>query len=140
MWTKRTATTARTLLGTCPDIPQAKLLLASILGDIGKLGEAIALAKKAAKKIPNKPAVHYILGVQLARFNRMAAGGETAFLGLATMGEALEQLHNVRFAKGLRVTEKNLGHQFFLGVIAMIASGTPIIYCRRDPVPTAWSC
>ena len=311
------AVAARKFVTTCPDIPQAKLLLAGILGDNGKLGEAIALAKKAAKKIPNDPAVHYSLGVQLSRFNRMKeakasfakvlkldpdhvlaveylayigkgeapeeslgivdnlleraayagkqdaaalhyaratllerqqdwssafkayedgaklmrsvtrvdlggmeryverlkesfsdeffdknsalmhankrpvfivgmprsgttlvesvlaahsgveAGGESALLGLATMnfgsfepqdlarvgesiaqgqnpwatmGQALEQLHNVRFAKGLRVTEKNLGHHFFLGVIAMIASGAPIIYCRRDPVPTAWSC
>ena len=63
---------ARKFVSTCPDIPQAQSLLAGILGDIGKLAEAISLAKKVVKKIPNTPAAHYSLGVQLARFNRVA--------------------------------------------------------------------
>lgn len=103
----------------------------------------------------------------LGAHSQLVAGGETGLLGLATMnfgsfeppdlqridaqiaadanaweimGKKLEELHNGRFGDNHRVSDKNLGHHFFLGVIAMIASGAPIIYCRRDPVATAWSC
>ena len=103
----------------------------------------------------------------LAAHSSVVAGGETALVGLATMefgsfeppdlaradaeiakgrnpwatmGKELERLQKVRFGKRPRETEKNLGHHFFLGVIAMIAGGAPIIYCKRDPVATAWSC
>ena len=62
---------ARKFVSTCPDIPQAQSLLAGILGDNGKLAEAISLAKKVVKRIPNTPAAHYSLGVQSARFNRV---------------------------------------------------------------------
>lgn len=103
----------------------------------------------------------------LASHSKVTAGGETAQLGVATMpfgsfeppdlakietriaagekpwstmGQALRQLHNDRHGARGRVTEKNLGHHFLLGVIAMIAAGARIIYCERDPVATAWSC
>ena len=103
----------------------------------------------------------------LAAHSKVTAGGETAQLRIATMpfgsfeppdlaniesriaagekpwstmGQALRQLHNDRHGARGRVTEKNLGHHFLLGVIAMIAAGARIIYCERDPVATAWSC
>lgn len=103
----------------------------------------------------------------LAAHSKVTAGGETAQLRIATiafgsfeppdltkiesriaagekpwstMGQALRQLQNDRHGARGRVTEKNLGHHFLLGVIAMIAAGARIIYCERDPVATAWSC
>lgn len=102
-----------------------------------------------------------------ASHSRVASGGETKLLGLATidhggfeqkdlaqirqaiddgdnpwatMGRKLEMLHDRRFGMSPRLTEKNLGHHFLLGVIAMIAAGASIVYCTRDPVATAWSC
>lgn len=56
------------------------------------------------------------------------------------MGCRLEAAYADRFGSGNRIVEKNLGHHFFLGALAMIAAGAPIIYCRRDPAATAWSC
>lgn len=103
----------------------------------------------------------------LASHSKVSAGGETALLGIATMpfgsfepqdiarindeiaagqkpwstmGQALQQLHNDRHGTRGRVTEKNLGHHLLLGVISMIAAGAQVIYCKRDPVATAWSC
>ncbi len=73
----------------------------------------------------------------LARINAAVAAGENPW---SSMGRALRQIHNDRYGARGRVTDKNLGHHFFLGVIAMIAAGAKIIYCERDPVATAWSC
>ena len=102
-----------------------------------------------------------------ASHSKITAGGETKLLGLATMhydpfgpteqaritkkieagdnpwrrmGEELCRLQEHRYGTAGLVTEKNLGHHFVLGVIAMIASGARIIYCTRDPIATAWSC
>lgn len=103
----------------------------------------------------------------LASHSKVKAGGETKLLGLATMkygrfestdltrireeicigrkpwaemGREFRRLQNQRYGKKGRITEKNLGHHFLLGVVAMIASGARIIYCTRDPIATAWSC
>lgn len=73
----------------------------------------------------------------LSRIDSAIAAGENPW---STMGQTLRQIHNDRYGARGRVTEKNLGHHFLLGVIAMIASGARIIYCERDPVATAWSC
>ncbi len=102
-----------------------------------------------------------------ASHSKVQAGGETKLLGLATMqygrfeprdlariddainagknpwadmGREYRRLQKQRYGNRGTVTEKNLGHHFLLGVIAMIASGARIIYCTRDPVATAWSC
>lgn len=102
-----------------------------------------------------------------ASHSDVTAGGETTLLGLATMrhdpfapqnlariaseigngkkpwadmGREFRRLQKQRYGKNGKITEKNLGHHFLLGVIAMIASGARIIYCTRDPVATAWSC
>lgn len=102
-----------------------------------------------------------------ASHSNVSAGGETGLLSLATMqhgsfgpraitgidsiisagkkpwndmGRELRRLHNVRYGTKKRLTEKNLGHHFHLGVIAMIAAGARIIYCTRDTTATAWSC
>ena len=102
-----------------------------------------------------------------ASHSKVTPGGETKLTGLATMrydpfdpraltqieseigagkkpwadmGRELRRLQNQRYGKQGMVTEKNLGHHFLLGAIAMIASGARIIYCTRDPVATAWSC
>jgi hypothetical protein len=102
-----------------------------------------------------------------ASHSKVKAGGETKLLGLATMqygsfeprdlarfrdaisegkkpwaemGRELRRLQNQRYGKTGTITEKNLGHHFLLGVIAMVASGARIIYCTRDPIATAWSC
>jgi Tfp pilus assembly protein PilF len=56
------------------------------------------------------------------------------------MGVALKKGYADRVGRGRRVTEKNLGHHFLLGAVSLIASGAPIIYCRRDAAATAWSC
>jgi len=309
---------ARNFCTTCPDIPQAKSLLAGILGDMGKVTEAIDLAEEAAAKLPENPTAYYSLGVNLSRANRMGeaaanfekvlalepahpyaleylaqidgarkleqrlaaiddalagmsgpdtadqeaalhyarasllerqgrrddayrdweagarrmdasvktdldameryidrlkrsfdakffedraglrhqnerciyivgmprsgtslvesilgahsnvlTGGEASQTGQATMsyrsfepqdlqqidrkvasgvnpwaemGRELAELQVARFGSGRRITDKNLGQHFFLGVIAMISAGAPIIHCTRDPVATAWSC
>ncbi len=73
----------------------------------------------------------------LARIESSIAKGENPW---ASMGQALRQIHNDRYGARGRVTDKNLGHHFFLGAISMIAAGAKIIYCTRDPVATAWSC
>lgn len=75
--------------------------------------------------------------VDLARIAANTADGQTPW---RNMGQELKRLLKERFGSNLRVTEKNLGHHFLLGAVAMIAAGAPIIYCRRDPVATAWSC
>jgi len=56
------------------------------------------------------------------------------------MGRALKNAYADRVGRGRRITEKNLGHHYLLGVMAMIAKGAPVIYCVRDPAATAWSC
>ena len=58
----------------------------------------------------------------------------------ADMGVALKKSYADRVGRGRRVTEKNLGHHFLLGVAALIARGAPVIYCTRDSAATAWSC
>jgi tetratricopeptide (TPR) repeat protein len=102
-----------------------------------------------------------------ASHSKVKAGGETRLLGLATMqygrfeprdlerirdainagrnpwaetGREYRRLQKQRYGNKGTITEKNLGHHFLLGVIAMIASGARIIYCTREPVATAWSC
>ncbi len=103
----------------------------------------------------------------LAAHSKVSSAGESTLLSLATMdygsfepvdlerleseinhgqkpwsnmGLTLKKAYADRVGRGRRVTEKNLGHHFLLGAIAMIASGAPIIYCVRDPAATAWSC
>lgn len=73
----------------------------------------------------------------LARIETAIAAGENPW---SSLGQALRQIHNDRYGARGRVTEKNLGQHFFLGVVAMIAAGARIIYCERDPVASAWSC
>ncbi|MDX1508260.1 MAG: sulfotransferase [Woeseiaceae bacterium] len=73
----------------------------------------------------------------LARIRQAIDGGDNPW---ATMGAELVALHERRFGVSPRLTEKNLGHHFLLGVVAMIAAGAKIVYCTRDPVATAWSC
>ena len=75
--------------------------------------------------------------VDLARIEAGTADGQTPW---RNMGQELKRLFKERFGLGSRVTEKNLGHHFLLGAVAMIAADAPIIYCRRNAVATAWSC
>jgi hypothetical protein len=43
-------------------------------------------------------------------------------------------------AKATRVTDKNLGNVFYLGLIATIFPQARVIYCRRDPRDVCLSC
>lgn len=62
---------ARNFVTSCPAIPQAKSLLANILGDTGKVEEAVELARIVAQELSDLPAAHYALAENLARMNRM---------------------------------------------------------------------
>lgn len=73
----------------------------------------------------------------LATIDALIADGANPW---SEMGVALKKGYADRVGRGRRVTEKNLGHHFLLGAVSLIASGAPIIYCRRDPAATAWSC
>jgi tetratricopeptide (TPR) repeat protein len=73
----------------------------------------------------------------LATIDTLIADGTNPW---SEMGIALKKGYADRVGRGRRVTEKNLGHHFLLGAVSLIASGAPVIYCRRDSAATAWSC
>jgi tetratricopeptide (TPR) repeat protein len=50
------------------------------------------------------------------------------------------QLIDVRFGGKGRIVDKSLGHGRLLGLIASIFPDAPLIWVRRDPLDTAWSC
>ncbi|MEM7280717.1 MAG: sulfotransferase [Pseudomonadota bacterium] len=56
------------------------------------------------------------------------------------LGSELQRLQTQRIGSAGRMTEKNLGHHFFLGAISLLAAGARIVYCTRDQNATAWSC
>lgn len=58
---------ARKFVAASPGNVDAMSLLANVLANIGKLDEAIALAAKVVKKLPNSPDTHYNLGIYLSR-------------------------------------------------------------------------
>jgi tetratricopeptide (TPR) repeat protein len=62
---------ARKYESSCPDDEQARLVLAMILGDAGKLREAIPLATKAARSRSDDASAQYGLGLLLARDNKL---------------------------------------------------------------------
>lgn len=45
-----------------------------------------------------------------------------------------------RFGSDARVVDKSLNNSRFLGMIATLLPDAPLIWLRRDPLDTAWSC
>lgn len=55
-----------------PDLADAVLNLGVLLGDSGRFDEAIALYRRAAKRLPNDPLLHFNLAVMLEDAGRIA--------------------------------------------------------------------
>ncbi|MEG3170767.1 sulfotransferase [Sphingomonas sp. ZB1N12] len=51
-----------------------------------------------------------------------------------------DHLVGERFAPGARVVDKTLDASRMLGLVATLMPDAPIIWLRRDPLDTAWSC
>jgi len=64
---------ARRFVAACPDDVRAKSMLAGILGDLGRLDEAITIAQDVSARLPGSAEAHYGVGVMQARAGRLEA-------------------------------------------------------------------
>lgn len=70
-----------------------------------------------------------------------ALGGfARAGLGQGALTGLYDQLVGERFSPGVRVVDKTLDASRMLGLVATLMPDAPIVWLRRDPLDTAWSC
>lgn len=65
----------------------------------------------------------------------LAAGGS-----LAAMADLYLHLLSERFGTGGRIVDKTIDNSRFLGLIATMLPDAPLVWMRRDPLDSAWSC
>jgi len=87
--------------------------------------------------------------ISLAHHVAVAAGGTSgeaieAHLGkggsIAAMGGLYLHLLEERFGPEGRIVDKTVDNSRFLGLIASTLPDAPLIWMRRDPLDSAWSC
>lgn len=87
--------------------------------------------------------------ISLSHHLAVAAGGVsgdalTAYLAkggaLETLADLYLHLLGERFGEGGRVVDKTIDNSRFLGLIASALPDAPLIWMRRDPLDSAWSC
>ncbi|MEO5493398.1 MAG: sulfotransferase [Sphingomonas sp.] len=75
-------------------------------------------------------------GVSGNDVDRYLAGGGS----LDTLGGLYLHLLNERFGPAGRIVDKTIDASRFMGVIAAALPDAPLIWMRRDPLDSAWSC
>ncbi|WP_315760035.1 tetratricopeptide repeat-containing sulfotransferase family protein [Sphingomonas sp. Y38-1Y] len=82
--------------------------------------------------------------LNLLRLIAQDAGGTNAAAARASDRPALAALYDhlldQRFGPGGRIVDKTLTTSRFLGLIDAVLPDSPVIWVRRDPLDTAWSC
>ncbi len=73
--------------------------------------------------------------------------GPAALAGFVRRGRSVAELpalydHLIgeRFSPGARIVDKTLDASHMLGLVATLMPDAPIVWVRRDPLDTAWSC
>jgi len=74
------------------------------------------------------------LPLDISKDDMMASGASWSSIG----ADYLDRLGE-RFGSSGRITDKSLANYLFIPAIMLALPGAKIIYCRRDPVDTAWS-
>lgn len=79
--------------------------------------------------------------------HEMGGIGPGALGGFVRRGRSLAELpvlydHLIgeRFSRGARIVDKTLDASPMLGLVATLMPDAPIVWVRRDPLDTAWSC